>query len=186
MRRHGILVLLLALLTGMPASALRAAEDQLAKGFQSPPNSARPWVWWFWLNNNVSKQSITVDLEELKAKGIGGVTVYSLAALCGPVASGPAFMSPEWRELFRHTVRKADRLGLGVSLIGCSGWNAGGPWVAADNACKKFVQTSLSVKGPRKFAEKLPRPPMLERYWDVNIQAFPAQPPPNPARRDPP
>ena len=82
------------LLLGLFSGPLGAAADELAKGFQNPPDSARPWVWWFWLNNNVSKTSITADLEELKAKGIGGVTVYSLAALQGHVASGPHFMSP--------------------------------------------------------------------------------------------
>ena len=175
----------LFLLLGLLSGTVDAAADDLAKGFQTPPDSARPWVWWFWLNNNVSKESITADLQELKDKGIGGVTVYSLAALQGPVASGPHFMSPAWRELFRHAVREADRLGLGVSLIPCSGWNAGGPWLAADDACKKFVQSQVTIKGSRKFAEKLPQPPMLERYWDVNVQAFPSQPPLGPGQQDP-
>ena len=70
----------LFLLLGLSSGILAATAEELAKGFQNPPDSARPWVWWFWLNNNVSKQSITADLEELKDKGIGGVTVYSLAA----------------------------------------------------------------------------------------------------------
>jgi hypothetical protein len=172
-------ITILLVLLGLFAAAATAAADELAQGFHNPPDSARPWVWWFWLNNNVSKESITLDLQELKDKGIGGVTVYSLAALQGRVPSGPAFMSSQWRDLFRHAVREADRLGLGVSLIGCSGWNAGGPWLTADDACKKYVQTTLNVKGPRKLAEKLQQPPTLERYWDVNVQAFPAQPPPS-------
>lgn len=167
------ITLLLVLFT-IFAGPIVASADDLAAGFQNPPNSARPWVWWFWLNNNVSRESITVDLQELKAKGIGGVTVYSLAALQGHVPSGPAFMSPKWRELFRHTVREADRLGLGVTLIQCSGWNAGGPWMKADDACKKYVQSTVTVEGPRKFREKLSQPPTLERYWDVNVQAFPS------------
>lgn len=150
-----------------------AAADDLAAGFRNPPGTARPWVWWFWLNNNVSKESITRDLEQLKAKGVGGVTVYSLAALRGPVPLGPAFMSPQWRELFRHAVAESDRLGLGVSLVVCSGWNAGGPWVTPDDACKKYVQSKLTVKGPKAFVKKLPQPPTLVHYWDVNVQAFP-------------
>lgn len=178
------LVIAAFLAFGLLSATRTGVADELSRGFQTPPDSARPWVWWFWLNNNVSKESITADLKELKAKGIGGVTVYSLAALRGPVASGPAFMSPDWRGLFRHTVREADRLGLGVSLIPCSGWNAGGPWMTADDACKKLVQSKVSVRGPRKFAEKLPQPPALERYWDVNLQAFPTLPP-NTARQTP-
>ena len=135
MRQHGILVLLLALLSGMPASALRR-RGPVGQGVSSPPNSARPWVWWFWLNNNVSRESITRDLEELRAKGIGGVTVYSIGAPAGSVPSGPNFLSPEWRRLFAYTVREADRLGLPMSLMLCSGWNAAGPWVTADQACE--------------------------------------------------
>ncbi|HWS97813.1 MAG TPA: glycosyl hydrolase [Candidatus Methylomirabilis sp.] len=45
----------------------------------APPDTARMWTWWFWLADRVDKESITADLEELKAKGIGGVTVYSLS-----------------------------------------------------------------------------------------------------------
>jgi hypothetical protein len=178
MTRARIVVALLAFALLSPS--LATAADELASGFRNPPNTARPWVWWFWLNNNVSPESITRDLEQLKAKGVGGVTVYSLAALRGPVPAGPAFMSPQWRELFRHAVREADRLGLGVSLIGCSGWNAGGPWMTPADACKKYVQSTLTVKGPRKFAKKLPQPPTLERYWDVDVQAFPTPPPSQP------
>jgi hypothetical protein len=182
MKRGRIVVALLAF--GLLSPSLKGATDELARGFQNPPDTARPWVWWFWLNDNVSKESISRDLGELKAKGIGGVTVYSLAALRGPVASGPSFMSPRWRELFRHTVEEAHRLGLGVSLVACSGWNAGGPWVSSDDACKKYVQARLTVKGPRKLVKKLPRPATLERYWDVNVQAFPS-PPASPVQSDP-
>ena len=128
----------------------------MAKGFQSPPNSARPWVWWFWLNNNVSRESITQDLEELRAKGIGGVTVYSMGAPAGPMPSGPDFLSPEWRRLFAYTVREADRLGLPMSLMLCSGWNAAGPWVTADHACKRHVQSEITVTGPRHFVGSSP------------------------------
>ncbi len=174
----------LALFSTLFAACGLLAAD-LEQGFRQPPDSARPWVWWFWLNNNVTKETITSDLEQYKAKGIGGVTVYSLGALKGRVASGPSFMSPAWRELFRHTVREADRLGLGVSVMPCAGWNAAGPWISADNACKRFVQSKLTIRGPLKFAEKLPQPQVLEKYWDVNVQAFPAQPPVTAGNPDP-
>jgi len=38
-------------------------------------------------------------------------------------------MSDEWRELYRHAVREADRCGIALGVNLCSGWNAGGPWV---------------------------------------------------------
>jgi len=46
-----------------------------------------------------------------------------------PVPHGPTFFTPEWRELYKHALREADRLGLEMSLNIQSGWNLGGPMV---------------------------------------------------------
>ena len=111
-------------------SPLALPAGSFEQSFLLPPDSARMWTWWFWLSDRVDTKSITADLEAMKAKGFGGVTVYSLS---GPAVDarlrGPDYMSPGWRELFQHTVREAQRLGLGVSTMLCSGWNAGGPWI---------------------------------------------------------
>ena len=44
----------------------------LRAGFQDPPNSARPRVWWHWMNGNITKEGIQKDLEWMKRVGIGG------------------------------------------------------------------------------------------------------------------
>jgi len=31
--------------------------------------SARPWVYWFWLNGNITRAGITADLEAMKRVG---------------------------------------------------------------------------------------------------------------------
>ncbi|PYQ18526.1 MAG: hypothetical protein DMF79_14740, partial [Acidobacteria bacterium] len=54
---------------GPPSAVVRAAEDALAQGFKSPPDSAKPRVWWHWLNGNVTKEGITADLEWMKRVG---------------------------------------------------------------------------------------------------------------------
>ena len=51
---------------------LAAAPNPLEAGFASPPPEARLRAYWWWLNGNVTKVSITHDLEEMKAKGFGG------------------------------------------------------------------------------------------------------------------
>jgi hypothetical protein len=58
-------------------SSLAAAQEDLAKGFAQPPNAAKPRVYWWWLMSLVSKEGITKDLEEMTAKGIGGVMMIS-------------------------------------------------------------------------------------------------------------
>lgn len=144
----------------------------LEKEFASPPDSARMWTWWFWLGDKVDANSITADLEALKAQGMAGVTIYSISGP-GVEGNGPEYMSPEWLALFRHTLKEADRLGLGVSAMLCSGWNAGGPWIKPEQACKQHVHSELLVTGPQHFKDKLPMPaadPQL--YRDVAILAF--------------
>src|SRR5438093_12008735 len=53
-----------------------AAEDALPRGFKDPPESARPRVWWHWLNGNVTKEGITADLEWMKRVGIAGMQMF--------------------------------------------------------------------------------------------------------------
>ena len=51
--------------------------DELADGFRAPPDEAKPRVYWWWLNNLVSREGITRDLEQFQAKGIGGVLLFN-------------------------------------------------------------------------------------------------------------
>ena len=166
------LPMILSLCLGLAGAANAGPLDQ---EFASPPDSARMWTWWFWLGDKVDETSITADLEALKAQGMAGVTVYSISGP-GVPGKGPNYMSPEWRALFKHTVKEADRLGLGVSAMLCSGWNAGGPWIQPEQACKRHVQDELLVTGPQHFKGKLPQPAADQRFYrDVAVLAFPVK-----------
>jgi len=151
----------LAMMTfSLLAAGSHAATTQqdLTQGFQNPPNVAKPRVYWWWLMSLVSKEGITKDLEEMQAKGIGGVLLFDAAGSPGQMPHGPAFMSPGWRENFKHALREADRLGLEVSVNLCSGWDAGGPWITPAHASKHFQQSEVNVTGPGKFSGRLPKP----------------------------
>ena len=99
-----ILIVMLALCIAACAGP-GPIQDNLASGFVKPPDSARPWVYWFWLNSNITREGITADLEAMKRVGIGGVLIMEVdqGAPVGPAA----FMGAEWRELFKFAV--ADR-----------------------------------------------------------------------------
>jgi len=110
-RREAIALLGGALSTAAILPAQAPARD-LLRGFLEPPHAAKPWVFWFWLNGHLSKEGITGDLEALKKAGIGGVLIMSIAAGVEP---GPVrFLTAEWRDIFRHMVAEADRLGIEV------------------------------------------------------------------------
>ena len=147
--------------------------EELAQGFQSPPDSARPWVYWFWLNGNITREGITADLEAMKRVGIGGVLIMEVdqGAPLGPIP----FASAQWRELFRHVVSEADRLGLEVNMNNDAGWNgSGGPWITPDKAMQKVVYSETLVEGPTRFDETLPQPQVVAGYYrDIAVLAFP-------------
>ncbi len=61
----------------MPFNATSIAPDaDLTDRFQSPPATARPWVFWEWSATDTSSEAITKDLEEMHAKGIEGVMLF--------------------------------------------------------------------------------------------------------------
>ncbi|MHB1457308.1 MAG: glycosyl hydrolase [Armatimonadota bacterium] len=153
----------------MPVFAGSLGED-----FQSPPDSARPWVYWFWLNGNITREGITADLEAMKRVGIGGVLIMEVdqGTPVGPVD----FMGTKWRELFKHVVSEAQRLGLEVNMNNDAGWNgSGGPWIKPEQSMQKVVWSELNVEGSKHFDEVLPQPETVSGFYrDIEVLAFPA------------
>lgn len=69
----------LLLSLALSLSTVLCAEESIEKQFQTPPDAVKPSCYWHWLNNHVDKEGITRDLEEFKAKGMGGATIYPVA-----------------------------------------------------------------------------------------------------------
>jgi hypothetical protein len=157
-----------------PTAPAAQPSADLLSGFVSPPASARPWVYWFWLNGNITREGITADLEAMKRVGIGGVLIMEVdqGAPVGPVG----FMSQDWRALFSHAVAEAERLGLEINMNDDAGWNgSGGPWIKPEQSMQKVVWSETDVSGPRRFAGVLPQPQMTAGYYrDIAVLAFPA------------
>jgi hypothetical protein len=158
-------------LSVMPTWALRnpqALKEEnlglLEKEFLAPPDTAKPWTYWWWLDGASSKEGITKDLEAMKAQGISGVLLFD-AGIGGPLAPrGNQFMSDLWRENFRHAVRESARLEIEMGVNLCSGWDAGGPWVSREDAIKALVLTETVAEGRRLWDATLPQPKLKEVY----------------------
>jgi alpha-L-rhamnosidase len=113
-------------ITTIFAATLSFGADELAERFASPPDSARPWVYWFVMDGNFSREGITADFESMKRAGIGGVIFMEVNV--GIPQGSVKFMSAEWRQLFKHAVKEAERLGLQMTVNAGPGWTgSGGP-----------------------------------------------------------
>ena len=161
------LFLLCALIAGCSAPSGPAAPDlqTLSAAFVDPPASSRPGAFWAWLNGDVTKASITADLEEMKAKGMARAEIWDVEArnnTDGAFGIGPAFLGDESVELIRHALSEGNRLGIRIGMIASSGWNAGGDWVTPDWAAKALYHSELQVSGPVPFSGPLPFPNVPE------------------------
>ena len=169
----------LALLAALAVPIVSApAHDTLLDGFRDPPPAARTRCYWWWLNGNTDEQTITRDLEEMKAKGYGGALLVDAdgSAQQGnrEVPAGPMFGSPAWRALYLHALREAQRLDLEISLNIQSGWNLGGPSVTPDQAAKLLTWSRVTVSGPAEVNRTLPLPQArLGFYRDITVLAYP-------------
>jgi len=153
----------LFLLVAGLGSAAAETPDPLAAGFSDPPASARPRVWWHWMNGNITTEGIRADLAWMKRAGIGGVQNFD-ANLGTPqiVARRLAYMTPEWREAFRTAVDVAREEGLEFTIASSPGWSeTGGPWVPPADAMKKLVWSETVVAGGRRYTGRLAEPPSV-------------------------
>jgi len=143
--------------------------NELRRDFLNPPDAAKSSCYWWWFNGLVDEEGITRDLQEFRAKGMGEVLLVNSAGGLGgvPFPQGVKFLSAEWKALYRHAMKEAKRLNIAVGVNLSSGWCMGGPWVKPENSGRWYLQSELSVTGPRKFSDKLPLPGNRAGYDNV-------------------
>ena len=90
-----VLQMRLCLLLATPLWS-QGGYDPLRSGFENPPASAHPRVWWHWMNGNITKEGIKLDLDWMHRVGIAGFQNFD-AALATPHVVGHrlANMTPE-------------------------------------------------------------------------------------------
>lgn len=162
----------------------------LKSGFNTPPNSAKPGVYWYFMDGNITEKSITSDLESMKKAGIGNLVFLEVNV--GVPRGSVDFLSDKWQTLFKYAVQESERLGIEITLGIGPGWTgSGGPWVMPAQSMQHLVSSITKVTGASQQKIKLPLPlpknpyfgegaftPDLKREWqnfyeDVTVLAYP-------------
>ena len=139
----------------------------LEQAFENPPDSARPWVYWYFMDGNTTREGMKADLDAMKKAGIGGVLILEIGA--GRPPRGPVeFLSPKWLELFGYAIAEADHLGIEVAVGTGPGWcGAGGKSVKPDDAMQHTVASETTVTGPVDYSSVLPIPAPRAPFFGV-------------------
>ncbi len=154
-------LLVLGIGLGILPGIAQAQDDALARDFATPPASARPRVWWHWMNGNITKEGIKLDLEWMHRIGVVGFQNFD-ASLSTPqvVERRLAYMTPEWKDAFKYAVTLGDQLGMEEAIASSPGWSeTGGPWVPPAQGMKKYVWSETFIEGGKPFAGPLAHPP---------------------------
>ena len=159
-----------------PADTIGRPTENL---FKNPPASAKPWVFWYWMQAGVSKAGITADLEAMQAAGIGGAYLMSIKDTTSPPLFNPPVrqLTPEWWDMVRFAMQEAKRLNLQLALHVSDGFAlAGGPWITPELSMQKLVWSKEYVKGGEMIDITLPEPAINENYYkDIAVMAYPAR-----------
>ena len=78
--------------------------------FREPPEPAKPWAYWFWINGNITREGITADLEAMKRVGIGegyiGI-IHGMSTLPANPQLKP--LGDAWWETITQAIREGGR-----------------------------------------------------------------------------
>lgn len=144
------------------ANVRAAAGDDLAERFASPPPSAKPWVYWFWINGNISQEGITADLEALGRAGVGGVLWMEVSGPWWAPEGKVTALSPQWHEAFQWAVRECDRLGIEFDVSVDFGYGSGGPHITPELSMQKLYWSETEVDGGQHVSIVLPKPVVVK------------------------
>jgi hypothetical protein len=157
--------------------AQNVTGSSLDELFRHPPEQAKPWVFWYWMQAAVTKEGITADLQAMKEAGIGGAYMMFIKGAANPPLINPPAeqLTPEWWQLVKFAMQEAKRLNLQLAMHVSDGFAlAGGPWITPELSMQRVVWTKTYTTGKKQFSALLPQPETREHYYkDIAVFAFP-------------
>ena len=133
----GLFILALSSCTQNKSSNIKSDSEPTV--WPEVKKEMHPWVRWWWMGSAVDKENIERELTLFAKAGIGGVEITPIYGAKGYESKYINFLSPQWMNMLKVTVQKANRLGMGVDMNVGTGWPFGGPQISPENAAGKLV-----------------------------------------------
>lgn len=148
-----LLSLVFALAAALPLYVTNAGGQDTTTLLNWPPvtTQTKPWTRWWWHGSAVNKRDLTAEMEKYQKAGLGGLEITPIYGVKGAEGRFIDFLSPAWMEMLEHTLKEADRLGMGVDMATGTGWPFGGPWVGAEDTSKNFAYQIHTLKAGRRL-----------------------------------
>jgi len=115
----------------------------------------KPWTRWWWMGSIVNKENLTEAMQEYKKAGLGGLEITPIYGVKGYEDNFIDYLSPEWIDMFIHTLEEGKRLDIGIDMATGTGWPFGGPWVDIDHACKYVTYKTYILEEGQILSEAI-------------------------------
>ena len=144
----------------------------IEKGFRNP-DKQKLAVYWYWVNDNISKEGVVKDLQAMKSVGINRAFIGNVTADL-PWGDIKIF-TPEWWEVMHTALKTASDLGIEIGIFNCPGWSqSGGPWVKPEQSMRYLASVDKTIEaegGEMKITLDKVAPDAMA---DVKVIAYPA------------
>lgn len=143
------------------------------KNFKDVPADIQTSIYWYWINDNLSKDAVIKDLHAMKEVGINRVFIGNIGLPPQEAPYGTVkIFTDEWWDIMHTTLKTATELNIEVGLFNSPGWSqSGGPWIKPEQAMRYLTHSEVKVKGPQKLHQHLVQP--MKDFQDVKVIAMP-------------
>ena len=160
--------------TAQQQRPVTSSFSTLQKGFETPPDSVKPFVYWYWLNDNISEKGVIKDIESMAKVGIGGAFIGNIGLERRPGTDDGKvkLFTREWWKITEAAIRTAAKNGIEIGMFNSPGWSqSGGPWIKPAQSMRYIASTEIQTEGPANLSVQIPAPDTA--FQQVAVLAFP-------------
>ena len=136
------------------------------------PDDMKLAVYWYWVNDNISKEGVVADLKAMKEVGINRAFIGNVTA---DIPYGDIkVLSPQWWEVMSAALKTAGELGIEIGIFNCPGWSqSGGPWVKPEQSMRYLDCTTQTIESSGETIVLPLNEVAADAMEDVRILAYP-------------
>lgn len=145
-----MLLLLFVLL--LPCSGL---PQGIRSGWPEIRSETKPWSRWWWMGSAVDGPNLSSLMAEYAKAGFGGLEITPIYGAVGFEGNYLSFLSPEWMKMLDHSVREANKNGMGIDMNTGTGWPFGGSQIGPAEAASRLIVQKYTLEPGRKLADRI-------------------------------
>jgi len=115
----------------------------------------KPWSRWWWMGSAVDRENLEKLMKMYAEVGLGGLELTPIYGVHGYEEKFIPYLSNEWIEIFKFTLKLAKKYNLGLDMATGTGWPFGGPWVGEDDAARYIALKMYKARGGTTFLDTI-------------------------------